>query len=347
MALWAGTSINTTALSQMFNQLWDMKGIDMVRDQNAFLYGLMGKRWEDTMGVGGVKVGFERRNKISGNKIEVRLLGKLDSISTVADGSSSLAAPTITYASDYWGAAVFDLTHYADTPGIPSDEWKRIKGNEAKTRNFVADRFQQIVLSLENTIGNALHGVTGSGYTRTALGEWRHAVSDGVTSGESSYATYGTIDRSDSANADFRGVVSASVGNLTIPKIRTHLNNIATHYRIPDFGMGDVTTITAVQGLIDPYTQIVKNDDWKDFPGEYVQLGRTKYFIDHRAPANVLPHFNGDTWAWYESEDGLQVDGFQKAVGVAKAGYIMNYEYWCQAICVRPQANGIMTGLTF
>lgn len=330
----------------MTNQLWGAKAIDMVRDQNALWYALTGKRWLETNGVGGVQVKHERLNKISGYQVKLRLLGVLNSVATVADGSAELAAASRVWANNYFGAAVFDLTHYAQTDAIPSSEFNRIKGKEAETSGFVAERFNQIVLSLENTLGTAIHATTASGFARGTLGNFRHACSDGVSSGETSYATYGTLDRSDSANADIRGVVTPSTGILSMEKIQLHQNQIADNYRHPDIGVGDVTTITEIQGLLNGYTFIESDEDWKKFAGRYVQIGATRYLMDGKCQANLLYHINSDTWGLWENEMGLSTDGFFKDPN-AVAGYIMPWEYWCAVICNRPKANGILTGITF
>src|SRR5947199_5780584 len=171
--LWTGTSLNNNVLAQVFNQLYNTKAIEMVRKENGLLYAILGKSWRDANPKTGVK--FERMEKITGNSIEVKLLGVLDTISTVADGSAELATQTPTYTSNMFGSATFDLTHYAQTKGIPSSEYNRIQGKEAKTLKYVDDVFNQVMLSLEKTIGDGINSTATNIPDRTHLGSWVYA----------------------------------------------------------------------------------------------------------------------------------------------------------------------------
>lgn len=351
MALWAGLTINNTRAANLFNGLYQMKGLDVVRKQNALLYAILGKKWMETNGAGGIKTQFERRKTTALDKVEVKFLGALDTINTVADATSSsdggFASATPTWAANYWGSMQVALAHYYDVSGIPTEEWDNIRGNNAKTENFIAERMNQILLSLENTIGTAIHATASTALGRTLLGGWRMGASDGVTSGESNFATYCTIDRTDSANADLRGVVTGSTLGLSLKKLRAHQNAIAAKYSMPDIGIGDVTTITEVQSIIDAVTTTIENDgDWREFNGMYCQLGNVRYLGDQRSAANVLGHLNSSTWVFYEKETGMSTDGFIKAPHL-KSAYVLPWDYWCQLICVRPSANGVLTGITF
>lgn len=346
MAIWAGSTYNNTNIASMTNQVWGAKAYDVVRNQNAFLYAILGKRWLDTNGAGGTRVNFERLHRITGYQVKTRFLGVLNTIATVADGSAELATATRVWANNYFGAAVFDLTHYAQTDAIPSNEWNRIKGKEAETSNFLAERMDQIMLSFERTLGTAINATVNTGFTRTVMGNIRHACSDGVTTGETTYATYGTLDRSDSANVDFRGKVTGSTGILSLEKIQTHRNTISDAYKRPDIGLGDITTITEIQGLLNGFTVIESDDEWKKFAGDYVQIGSTRYLMDGLCAANILYHINSDTFGIWENEMGLSTDGWMRDPN-AVAGYIMPWEYWCGIFCNRPKGNGILTGITF
>lgn len=345
MAIWTGSSYSNTAISSMANQVWGAKAWDIVRDQNATIYAILGRRWLETNGVGGVKVNFDRLKRIEGYQVKTRFLGVLNAVATVADGSAELATATRVWANNYFGAAVFDLTHYAQTDAIPSSEYNRIKGKEAETNNFLAERFHQIMLSMENTLNTAIHATVTNGFTRTVLGNLRHIASDGVSSGETGYATYGGITR-DGDDVDIQGVANVATGILSMEKIQYHQNLIADNFKHPDIGVADVTTITEVQGLLNGYTFIESDDDWKKFAGKYVQIGGTRYIMDGKCAANVLYHLNSETIGFWENEMGLSTDGWMKDPN-AVAGYIMPWEYWCGIFCNRPKGNGIMTGITY
>src|SRR2546423_2154728 len=119
--LWTGTSINSTETAMVFNQLFNRKAIAMVRKKNGLLYAILGKSENGSTPELGPKYPGEK--KITGHQIEVKLLGKLKTIATVADGvATEGATATLTNSADYWGAAVFDLAHYKDAHGLPESE---------------------------------------------------------------------------------------------------------------------------------------------------------------------------------------------------------------------------------
>ena len=339
--LWTGTTLNNNVLAQVFNQLYNTKAIEMVRKENGLLYAILGKSWRDANPKMGVK--FERLEKITGNQIEVKLLGVLDTISTVADGSAELATQTPTYTSNMFGSATFDLTHYAQTKGIPSSEYNRIQGKEAKTLKYVDDVFNQVMLSLEKTIGDGINGTASNAPDRTHLGSWVYAVSDGVSSGETGYATYG-LDRSDSGNIDYRGTVTINTGDLTLGKIRALKNTIRTKGGKNQLGVAETSVFTKLQMLVEAYTEIESNEDWAQFGGEYVQYGKTRYVLDQRAPTQVLGILDPESFVFYQNMINFTEAGFIRAPHLV-AGYVLPWECWCQLICVQPSRNGKLTGI--
>ena len=339
--LWTGTTLNNNVLAQVFNQLFNTKAIEMVRHENGLLYAILGKSWRDANPK--FPVSFERLERISGNQIEVKLLGALDTISTVADGSAEIATSTPAYTSNMFGAATFDLTHYAQTKGIPSSEYNRIQGKEAKTLKYVDDVFNQIMLSLENTIGNAINASSPSAPSRTNLLSWIWAVSDGTSSGESSYAVYG-LDRSDSGNADYRAYVNPTTGDLTLNKIRIVKNNVRTKGGKNQLAIAETSVFTKLQMLLEAYTTITSDEDWVDFGGEYVKYGKTRYILDQRSPTQTLGIIDPESWVWYQNMINFTEAGFIRAPHLV-AGYVLPWECWCQLICLQPSRNGKLTGI--
>ena len=339
MALWNGTTLNNNVLAQVFNQLFNTKAIEMVRHENGLLYAILGKSWRDSNPNVGTQ--FERLERISGNQIEVKLLGALDTISTVADGSAELASSTPAYTSNMFGSATFDLTHYAQTKGVPSSEYNRIMGKEAKTVKYVDDVFNQVLLSLENQIGNDLGGSNAP--ARTTLGGWQYAVSDGVSSGESSYSSYG-LARSDSANVDFRSYVNPNTGDLTLGKIRYVKNQNRVHGGKNQIGLAEISVFTKIQQLVEAYTVIESNSDWAEFGGEYVQYGKTRYIMDQRGPTGVMGILDPESWVFYQNMINFTEAGFIRAPHLV-AGYVLPWECWCQLICLQPSRNGKLTGI--
>jgi hypothetical protein len=287
-------------------------------------------------------VQFERLERISGNQIEVKLLGALDSISTVADGSAEIATATPAYTSNMFGSATFDLTHYAQTKGVPSSEYNRIQGKEAKTLKYVDDVFNQLMLSLENTIGTAINGTAAP--ARTTLGSWVYAVSDGVSTGETGYAVYG-LDRSDAGNIDYRSYVNITTGDLTLSKIRLVKNQNRIHGGKNQLGVCETSVYTKLQSLVEAYTVIESDADWQQFGGEYTQYGKTRFVLDQRSPTQTMGILDPESFVFYQNMINFTEAGFIRAPHLV-AGYVLPWECWTQLICVQPSRNGKLTGIS-
>lgn len=345
--LWTGTSINSTETAMVFNQLWNLTAVEMVRKKNGFLYAILGKMENGATPLDGVS--FQRMQKVTGKNIEVKLLGKLKSIPTVADGSAEFTAATPTNTQDYWGAAEFSLAHFKDVHALPESEIDRFAGDELKTSNYLDQVFRMLVLSLEDTWGSSSSSYGGIHDTkapsRTVLGGWQYAVSDGTTSGESSYATYGTIDRSDSGNADFRSTVTGSVGDLTLAKVQTLQNTIIGKGGMPNIGIAHTTPYTKIQQLVQGYTHVTYEEDWARFGGTWCEFSGIKFILDQRAPSSVLGLIDPETWVWYQRDIDFTKAGVVH-VPTYVGSYVLNWGAWVQDICVRPASNGKLTGIT-
>lgn len=337
--LWTGTSLNNNVLAQVFNQLFNTKAIEMVRHENGLLYAILGKSWRDANPK--FPVSFERLERITGNQIEVKLLGALDTLSYVADGSAEVATSTPQYTSNMFGAATFDLSHIAQTKAIPSSEYNRIAGKEAKTLKYVDDVFNQLMLSLENRIGNDINGT--SAPTRTAIGGWPFAVSDGVSSGETSYNVYG-LDRADSGNIDYRAYVNANTGDLTLGKIRTVKNQNRIHGGKNQLGVAETSVYTKLQTLVEAYTTIETDESWAQFGGEYTQYGKTRFVLDQRAPTQTLGILDPESFVFYQNVINFTDQGFIRAPHLVSS-YVLPWECWVQLICLQPSRNGKLTGI--
>lgn len=347
MALWAGSAINSTETAMVFNRLYNLKAMEMVRKKNALLFKLMGK--PDIGNVNeNTRLKFERSRIVTGKNIEIKLLGALGAPATVADGSAELATVTRQFSSTTFGAAEFPLTHYAWTQGIPSSQMRRYKGPQAKTAGFYDEVLNYVMLSYQDVLGTAIHDSAGTAViSRTVMGSWTYGVSDGVSTGETTdnFKLYGTIDRSDSANADFRGIVSTSTGALDLNKIRTYANQADANGGVVDTGICGTTLYTKVQQLVEPYVQTNYSEDLAAFGGRYVRYAGIDFMHDQRTTSGVLGLLDSSTWLWVQNDDDLTDVGVIKDPSIVD-GYVLPTAMWCQLICCKPNANAKLTGVT-
>ncbi len=346
MALWNGTDLNKTALASMFNQMWTKNGaISIVRKANGLLYAVMDKSWEPAPPRDGFSI--KRMTKVSGNQIEVRLRGKNETLSTVADGAAELSAPAMIYSDNTFGAAKFDLTHYANKYGVPDSEYDRIVGDESKTKSFVADKMLSITEDHENEWGNQINGAQ-VGFTRTQMGSWIHAVSDGVTTGETSYATYGLINRTDAANADFRGVVNYLNRTMTLADIVSTRNLTRKNGGNVKLLLSETTVYSALESKL-MNTQVVVNYDekWSQFGGQYWRFAGMVGVMEHRMPTGVLGGLDTDTWAfWMDDKKPFSGDRTLIVDPSIAAGRVVLPRFWTQLLCNKPNSNFKITAIS-
>lgn len=345
--LWYGSNINSTETATVFNQLYSMTAIEQVRKKNGVLYAVLGKAEVGATPLDGIS--FERRQKVSGNKVEVDILGKLKTIATVADGSAEYAAATLSNTQDYWGGMEFALAHFKDVHPLMESEVDRFQGDELKTASYLDRVFRMLMLSLEKAWGSGSATAGGINDTkapaRTTLGGWQWPVSDGVSSGESAYATYGTIDRSDAGNADARATVTPGTGDLTLTKIQTLRNTIITQGGMPSLGVAHTTPYTKIQGLVQNYTHTVFTEDWSRFGGDWVEFSGTRFILEQQAPTDVVGLLDPTSFVWYERDIPFTKKGLVYA-DTLQATYLINWGAWAQMICLRPASNGKLTGVT-
>jgi hypothetical protein len=332
LGLWQGTALNTNALAKLFNHVHTNRSVGMVIKATPLLNSMMGRPGDDGKSAYNKNVGGWGKSKvITGEKYEVSLLGALMTPATVADGSAELTAATIAYNSARHGAAEFPLSHWALTPGIPSSEYNRIRGDDAKTISWAGEFYDEVVASYDDVIAADLHeDSTSKPPARDQFGSWITAIDDGNT--------YGTIDRSDSANADYKGVVSTTTGTLTIPKIQEYINRARMNRGKIRVGVMGITLYNAWQQLIQPYSQATYNKDMAMFGSENVQFMGVDWVLDPDCPSTKIGGFDPSTWVVVTNKYPFTDGGIVKEPTLV-AGYIMPTELWAQNICIKPNSN--------
>ena len=327
----------------VFNQLANRKAFHITRRKNGFLYAVLGK--EEEHSTPGAGEGFKRLKKVTGNKIEVKVLGKTPSPSTIADGSAEIATVSLSDRNDDFGAQEFALAHYTYTHPIPHSAMDRFAGQEAKTLGYLDDIFGEIMLGYEQVWGSAL-GLTGASAapSRTVLGGWPFAIA-GTDPSVPTWASYGTINRADSANADFRGQ-TYNIGDLTLAKIRNAQNDIAIYGGDASFGCSGATVFGKVQSLVENMTVVDYDEVWSKFGGRYVRYAGTSFTLDNYAPANALGLFTPSSWGLWKN-DSLPLT----KTGVINdpsrvATYVVQTGVWIQLICMQPNQNAYLYGIT-
>ena len=331
----------------VFNQLANKKALPMVRKKNGLAYAILGK-----MEVGstpGAGTGFKRLNKVTGKNVEVKLLGKLPSPATVAD-ANQIDTASLTFTTDYWGAAEFALAHYQYTHPIPDSEYDRFEGDEAKTLSYIDDVFDLIMLGYEKVWGTAFWVTGTSGApSRTVLGSVPFAIAGNNTTGAADWAnngsSYGTITRTDSGNADFRGYYEGSIGDLTLAKIRDHKNQALLNGGMVTLGSSGATVYGKIQRLVEAYTEVKYDEEWSKFGGEYVRYGGISFTLDNYAASGCLALMEPESWGLWMKKHAMTHSGI--VFDASRRGtWVLPTRVWMQLVCMAPSHNTFMADIT-
>ena len=344
--IWTGSTINSNESANLINQLWNTKAIAMVRRKNGLLYEVLGK---PEKGATPMDVKWNRVNKVSGRDVQFNMLGSLKTISTVADGYAAGAGETSAWGgtvipADTFGGVTLPLVHYADAEYFPSSELDRYQGDELRTREWIAQKMDYLMLSFENTFGNAINTSTAAVPARTQVCPVRHQISDGVSSGETTYQTYG-LDRNDSGNADFRGLVDVTGGDLTLAKIKARQNLIVTRGGDGSVGLAETTLYGKIQTLVENYTHTTWQEDWANFGGSWVRYGNTRFILEQRMATQTVNLLTPSSWVLWWNMNNFTRNGIVEDPS-RKATHVLVWGCWNAFYCNQPNQNSVMTGLT-
>jgi hypothetical protein len=334
----------------VINHMWRLQNMSkaIIRKKRALAIMLLGKA-----DIGGnnpetARVKWERSDYIQGHNYQRNLLGALrdsgsgSQLGTVTDGSDELSLQTLDYSSNDWGAAEWPLTHRAKTCGIPAHEMKRFRGDELRTTNFIHEKVQQEMLSWESILNTDLNSATDADASRTHLAGWPHVVAD--YSLEAAHATYGTIDRSDSANAAFRGTVTYNQGTLGIADIQHLQNRTKIAGGTPDICVAGLTPYEIMQQQVQSYSHVTYNPTMSEFGCENFMFSGQTWLLENDAPSGTIGMLDSETWIFVLNEDKLTESGITYEP-LIKSGYVWPLDIWYGWFCEHPAANGKMTGV--
>lgn len=290
--------------------------------------------------------GWSRDENVSGRKVEVPYLGQARTITGVTDGAQELAAATLNQIAGQANME-FDVAHYPHTVPIQNSLITRVQEGNLKAGSFFDMVFEQVKDSYFQTFATALNA-TAAGNTAPAqnrLGSVWHAVSDGT---EVDYAVYGTIDRSDAANAVFRGILRAAEGTLTLDKLAAGQIAVQANGGRCDFGVAGTVVFGRVRSLLEgKHEGITATGGLLDFSGPRLRYAGVDYGLDSYAPAQHLLQGDSRTWMTKRTQKApLTSGGIVPMTGILQAAHAIFTEWWVQVICSKARHNVKHTGIT-
>lgn len=339
MALWQGTALNNNVLSSVYNKVHNKKAISMVTKATPTLHSMMGRPGEDGRSAYNKNLGgWMKSESVTGDKHEVRLRGAIPTWGTIADGSDELTDATVNFDDDHTGAAVFILSHWGIVHGVPSSEYDRFKGDEAKTLSWIDETHEYLYDgACEGWSDDLFENATNKPPARDQFGSMVSAVDDGNT--------YGTIDRSDAGNIDYRSHVVSSTGALTLRKIGDAINTVKDNRGKTKLGIIGTTLFGKLQDLVWGYSQATFQRDTAEWGSDHVYFAGVEWLQERNCPTGLVFGLDPRTWKiiWKDApftETGLIKDPRMKA------GRIINCEAWLQNICMKPNSQWKLEDVT-
>jgi hypothetical protein len=336
MAIWDSTSLNTDALASAVNKWDDLNFVPAIVKRNALLYAMMGFSAPAGQQIPNWSSVFKKDFQVQGNNLVVRLLGELETISTLAD-ANQLDAVSWNNNTNAIGGAVFAWTHYSHNEGVRDSEYELIVGNEARTASYMDDVMERLRLSRHDVIGTAINSTNDQ--ARTTLGGWEFAVD--------STGTYGTLDKAQ--NTFFAGNETDVGGAGDLDDIDAMRTDIWQDGGNPTLGLAPKVPYNKLKQELRGYAQAIPTS-WDMYKGGgLLHYDGTTFAFEHRCTSTVVGMLTPEHFRFYRKNDGAEINVISKEIMQAllkgaKLGFTIRE--WNAFICRHPGAQGKLTGWT-
>lgn len=342
MALWAGSSFATNEATMVVNKMLTDRAVPMVEKKNAFLRKIIGKR----VGGRGTTASpwqYERVMFTSGKDAQVNLLGRAPEPATLADGSAEIAASAPNYYTNMFGAATFPLTHYLQEYAIPKSEMMRFRGDDARTKNYLLEVMDAMIIGTENKLATDMHSTTGTSVaSRTVFNSWEFGVSDGSTdSSADAFKLYGTLDRSDAANADFEAiVVDKAAAVITLADIDYYLLQVDANGGDTDLGLTGSSVYASLYNQAKAYITV------ENAGKERLEVGNrtftyagVEFLHDSRTASGRLGLLDTSHWVFVVGDSSVSTSEVLPAPHLKSTEALIKNDFFATLVCKKPNTQ--------
>lgn len=281
MALWANSAIDEVKLAMTFNQMLTKQTTSLVSKQCGFLYAMTGGKHP---AMPPKSFNFRRHTKTSGVAVEWRMMGKTNTLSTVADGAPELGALVLTYDDTIWGNATLTIPQLRMNHPITESDIERIRGSEAKTNSYMDEVAAYLKVSWQRGLNVKLAA---------------NAAADivGVPYAIDNANVYATIDRSDPANAQFQGKVLDLAGaSLSYAHLIERYNTCAIEGGRPWVVFLPLALYNSIQTEVQSFVHTTYDPVWDKFGGEFIKVGNMVLVLEPDLAATTVIGMDPSTW---------------------------------------------------
>ncbi|MBS1721399.1 MAG: hypothetical protein JSS66_00160 [Armatimonadetes bacterium] len=334
MARYDNSTINNDALAMAFNEYVTRTALPIAARRYGFVSGVLGAEADIFKRGDSSWAGMERIQTISGNKYEFMLEPARATYASTVQGSSELAALTASMPNQH-GANEFGLTLIPINEHIPNSRLQRLQGPNLKGAPYVDQMFEKIRRNWIYTLAAGFS--SNNNQSDSAIGGWNYAIASGNV--------YGNVDRSDSTNADYRGVTaSVSGAALTLADIDSLRINVMANGGLPTFAVCNAAVMKIVYNLVRTagghnLVQYENGGDRFLYSAPYFSYAGIAFLLDEQAPSQTLGVFTPDTWSVVVNEGGFNVNGIMDNPGTVH-GSLFRASCYAGLFCKIPGHNG-------
>lgn len=337
MALWDGATFAANVAASAFNQILPEETVNFVKKRTYFLSKLMGEQLPSRGG--NEPIQFERGRSVRGNKGEVRLIGKLAAPTAVAYGSAEVATATPDFASNIAGGAEFEIANYPYSYSVPRSELDKINGASMKGEE---DWLREIVNHY------IIPGFMKEANTK-AISNANAPAATHIVGLEYIIDTTNTylLNRSDSANADFRGVVQAAGGPFDMDTVETVVNQVTVNDGNTKMALGGLTVYGAAKSFVQSFTHVSYSADKAKYGAASFEYAGIAFCLENDVTAGNLLLLDTDYLGVVYKNNPVNVGtpvtaSWQVNPTNLLIPVTMNMQLWCN----KPNAQGKITGIT-
>ncbi len=337
MAIWDGGTLNTNALASMVTKYDSLNYEKIIVKRNALFYAMLGMSYEGGIPVPNWNSLIKKDYQVQGNNLTVRLLGELETYTTLAD-ANQYDAVSWDSNDNAVGAAQFAWTHYSKNFAVQDSDYDLIKGNEARTVNFSQEVMDRLIETRRDILGTAVNSTNDQ--ARTTLGGWEYAID--------SSGTYGTLTRAGQNpnwSANETSLADGDGGLDDIDAMRADIDHDGGN---PSLGLAPKVPYNKLKQELRGYAQAVPTS-WTMYEGgALIHYDGTTFALEDRCTATVVGMLDPSTFRFYRKGDGsdnaISVMGEELMMAIlkgAKLGFALRE--WTAFINRNPGKNGKIT----
>lgn len=289
---------------------------------------------------------FVRSKDIEGTSKEFSINGALPTFVPVTPGTAEEGAYTSYRDFNEFVNAKVDLTYIPVSVTWTVSEERQLRGKQVAKIALIDELVKRSVKGYMRTLNGGTYGLGSTNApSASSVGGLDYAISDGVSTGETAYAVYCTINRGDSANAQFRSGVATSVGSIALADLDTAQTAIMVQGGTPKLAICNQTPYNGIKALLQEGERFTTVNGEMNFSGPHLIYSGINILLDPDCISDNLYMMDPEAFMWIENQENYTLSDVvlqSNTIGSFR-GSAFN---WAQAILVNPRLAYKLTGIS-